>query len=304
MAIKARSIDQLKSFFAESGNNQQNNQPRENNYYPFWDMKVGDRVVVRFLPDLDENNPRGFLVERVYHRLEINGRIETVPSLTMYGEQCPISQVAADYYNAGDKVNGSKYYKKRQHIGQVLIVEDPLPPNAQGETNEGKVKLITISYQLYNIIKEAFTSGELDANPTDFVDGYDFIIKKTQQGEYANYTVGTNFARKPRALTDEEIIAAEEGIIDLKTVLPKNPGREYIERMLAAALNGTEVAESEDEEFEQPASPRRSSKPSLNEDVEDTTAAIESRTKSNAKASEEANDVNDVLAAIRARRRG
>lgn len=306
MSTKAKSLEQLKQFFtdSDSGNNQ--NQPRENNYYPFWNMKVGERVVVRFLPDLDADNPRGFLTERVYHRLEINGRTETVPSLTMYGEDCPISKVASDFYAAGDKENGSKFYKKRQNIGQVLIVEDPLPPDAQtGENAVGKVKLITLSYQLFNIIKDAFTSGDLDANPTDFEEGYDFIIKKTQQGDYANYTVGTKFANRSRALSDEEIAAAEEGMIELKSVLPRNPGRARVEALLAAALNGTAVDFKEDadgdEEFDQPTR-KQSTRPALNENKASTERAINNRQSTKAVPSDDLpEDVDAVIAAIRNR---
>ena len=61
------------------------------------------------------------------HNLEINGDRKSVPCLSMYGEDCPICAVSSAYYKAEDKENGKKYWKKKQHIAQALIVEDPLP---------------------------------------------------------------------------------------------------------------------------------------------------------------------------------
>lgn len=305
-------------------NNEQT--PREggssnNNYYPFWDMQVGQRAVIRFLPDLNENNPRGFLVERVSHNLEVNGQRRTVPCLSMYEEDCPVCKVSQDYYKAKDDVNGKKYWRKRQYIAQAIIVEDPLPANEEtGSNYEGQVKAISLGFQIYNIIKEAFGSDELEAIPYDFSEGYDFIIKKTEQGQYASYAVGTKFANKQRALTDEELAAAEEGMIDLATLLPANPGEERVRAMLNADLNGEELEEGsgrpsrkaknddDDEEFV-PKKPAAKPAKVVDEDEEEDEApapkkpAAKPAPKAAASEDDDAS-VDDMLAAIRARRAG
>jgi hypothetical protein len=287
------------------------------NYYNFWDMPVGTRAVVRFLPDLNENNARGFLVEKVTHNLTVNGQKRTVPCLSMYDEECPVCKVSQDYYKAKDEVNGKKYWKKRQYIAQALIVEDPLPKNDDtGENAEGKVKAISLGFQIYNIIKEAFGSDELEAVPYDFSEGYDFIIKKTEQGQYASYAVGTKFANKQRALTDIELEAVEAGMVDLSTLLPANPGEEFIRTRLNADLNGEELEEGsgrpagkgkgrgeENEEFESKPAPKKAAKPAP---VDEDDAPAPAPAKKAAKPAEDEGDssVDDMLAAIRARRAG
>ena len=75
------------------------------------------------------------------------------------------------------------------------------------------------------IIKNAFESGELDVAPFDFQEGYDFIIKKTAQGEWGTYALGSNFARRSTALEDDVIAMIEEEMVDLSTLLPAHPGR-------------------------------------------------------------------------------
>lgn len=277
------------------------------NYYPFWNMKVGQKTVVRFLPDADSSNARGFLVEKLFHNLSINGQKKTVPCLTMYGEECPICKISQEYYKVKDEVNGKKYWKKKQYIAQAIIVEDPLPADeTTGETHVGQIRYLALGYQLYNIIKEAFASEDdpLEEIPYNFNGGYDFVIKKTEQGEYASYTVGTKFLSKQRSLTEDELSVAEEGMIELSTLLPKNPGIEKVQAMLDADLNGGSYNESEN------ASAKSSSKAN-GFDVEDDVASIPTTKITKNKPAPEpvaeettggSSDVDEMLAAIRARR--
>jgi gp32 DNA binding protein like len=304
---------------------QQQGAPREqftNKYYPFWNMKAGQRAVIRFLPDKDEGNARGFLVEKVSHNLTINGQKKTVPCLSMYGEDCPICKLSQDYYKVEDKINGKKYWRKKQYIAQALVVEDPLPADGEtGQTHKGQVRHIALGYQLYNIIKEAFASEEdpLEGVPYDFSEGYDFIIKKTEQGEYSTYTMGSKFHSKQRALTEEELMVVEEGMIELKSLLPKSPGVEKVRAMLNADLNGEDYQEDSkrsggDSEEEQEAprrpaaaprpAPAKAAKPAVEDDdppFEADPKPVKAAPKA-AAAEEGSSDVDAMLAAIRARR--
>ena len=240
MATQKRTLAELKA--AHCGTTT-NNQPQQftNNYYPFWNMEIGQRAVIRFLPDLNQNNARGFSVERVYHELTINGQKKKIPCLAAFGEECPICKISQAYYKAKDELNGKKYYKKRQYLCQALIIEDPLPANAEtGETYAGKVGMIALGFQIYTIIKEAFASDELEGIPYDFEEGYDFIIKKTEQGKYGTYAVGTKFMNKQRPLTAAELAIVEENMIDLSTLLPKSIGLVKVQAMLDAEMNGEE----------------------------------------------------------------
>lgn len=300
----------LKAAFGKSENEGGQREQFVNNYYPFWNMKPGQKTVIRFLPDLDQSNARGFLVEKLFHNLMINGQKKTVPCLTMYGEDCPVCKISQEYYKAKDDINGKKYWKKKQYIAQVLVVEDPLPADAvTGEKHEGKVRYIALGYQLYNIIKEAFASEDdpLEEIPYNFEGGYDFVIKKTEQGEYASYTVGTKFLSKQRSLTEDELAAADEGMIELNTLLPKNPGVEKVQAMLDADLNGGSYTENGFDE--KPAAPAR--KPAAVSDSDDYTPPARTSTSKPAAEPTESvesaggsSDVDAMLAAIRARRNG
>lgn len=244
------SLEALKAQFKKADTNSEGGQ---NNYYPFWNMEVGEQAIVRFLPDANEDNPMGFLVEKIMHTLEINGEKKSVPCLKMYGEDCPICKVSASFYKKDDKENGKKYWRKKQYIAQALIIEDPLPVDKEtGENHQGKVRFIALGNKLYDAIKDAFESGDLEEIPFLYKGGTNFIIKKRQQGEYADYS-RSMFAKHPSDLDDETIAHVESSIVDLSTLLPKNPGIEKIEAMLKAALTGTQYDESgkSNENFEE-----------------------------------------------------
>ena len=298
-----KSLKELKGIFEqEADKGDRSSLP--NNYYPFWDMKPGQRAIIRFLPDANQDNIRGFLEEKVFHNLTINGQRKMVPCLSMYGDDCPICKISQDFYKAKDEVNGKKYWKKKQYMAQALVVEDPLPADSNtGENHEGKVRLVSLGFQIYNIIKEAFTSDELESVPYAYETGYDFVIKKTEQGQYASYAVGTKFLNKPRALDEEEIANVEEHLIDLSTLLPKHPGVEKVQAMLNAELNGEEFKEdngfSDKDDDAAPAArkPAPTPTPAAKPKAAPAAAAEEESTGGDA-------DVDEMLAAIRARRAG
>jgi len=308
--MSKKSLEALKAAFSTPEREERSSQP--NNYYPFWLMKNGEKALIRFLPDKDENNIRGFLVEKVFHNLTINGQKKNVPCLSMYGEDCPICKVSQDYYKHKDEVNGKKYWRKRQYIAQALVVEDPLEADKDsGENHEGKVRFVSLGYQLYNIIKEAFSGDELKSVPYNFEDGYDFVIKKSEQGQYSTYVVGSKFKNDPRSLSTGELAVVEEGMIELTTLLPKNPGEEKVQALLNADLNGESV-EDASEDDETPAPAKAEKKPAApvakaaKADTNETPAkpkkpAVKDEDAEEANA-EATTDVDAMLAAIRARR--
>lgn len=303
-----RTLESLKAAFGSSDKEGGDKPGFTNNYYPFWKLETGQRAVIRFLPDADDSNPRGFLVEKVFHNLTINGEKKTVPCLSMYGEECPICKVSQAYYKAKDDTNGKKYWRKKQYIAQALIVEDPLPPDAtSGETHAGKVRYFALGYQIYNIIKEAFAAEDdpLEGVPYDFHDGYDFIIKKSEKGGYADYSVGTKFFSKQRGLDEDEIVVVEEGMIELDTLLPKNPGVEKVQAMLDADLGGGDYSEggkSEDDEEFVPRTPAKKPAPRDEDDTPPAKPAPKAPPKPAAGDDDGDSDVDAMLAAIRSRR--
>jgi len=66
--------------------------------YPHWNMNEGDSAVLRFLPDMDNNNTF-FWIERAMIKLPFNGikgQMDSksvqvqVPCVEMWGDTCPI----------------------------------------------------------------------------------------------------------------------------------------------------------------------------------------------------------------------
>lgn len=293
-------LDQLRNAFKSSDNEQRENLP--NNYYPFWKMKDGESATVRFLPDKNPDNPFGFLVEKLMHTLKINGENKSVPCLKMYDEDCPVCKVSSEFYKKEDRENGKKYWRKKQYITQALIISDPLPADeTTGENHEGKVRYITLGYQLYNVIKEAFESGDLDEVPYAYVGGCDFVIKKTKQGEYSTYAVGSKFARKTSDLTEEQLAVVEENLGDLSELLPSNPGLDKVQGMLEAALTGDSYG-SDDAEGQVVSKPKASGSkfklPTSNDDVDDN----ETSSSSTSSVDSGDDEADDILKQIRARR--
>lgn len=230
----ALTLEELRAGFKK----EESTNSRPNNFYPFWNIPEGSQAVIRFLPDANEDNSMGFMVEKLMHNLTVNGETKSIPCHRMYDDDCPVCKVSAAYYKDKDEANGKKYWRKKQHLAQVLVVEDPLPPDEQtGETHEGKVRFVSLGFQIFNIIKDAFESGELDEIPYAFEGGCNFIIKKAKQGKYDSYTL-SKFARKSSDLSDDEIALAKEHMVDLATLLPPQPDMVKTEAMLEASLTG------------------------------------------------------------------
>ncbi len=270
---KLSRIEMLKAKLAEEKQKKENGGSGgySSDIYPFWQMAVGDQARVRILPDSNEDNPFMFYVDRLEHKISINGEDKRIPCRSMHGEDCPICELSRKYYKEEGKgsKNGKYYYRNKTSLVRVLVVEDPLAPNKDtGETYEGKVLNTQFGYQLMEKIKEQISSDDL-GDFTDFNEGYDFIIKKTPQGEYGTYAVGSGFARRPSAI-DEDVQSSIE-LIDLGTLLPKDLGYEKVHNMLSAHLSGEEYEEDGDKkEAAKPAkAAAKLAKPAVDEDDED-----------------------------------
>lgn len=298
----ALSLEQLQAAFKKNDNNDNENRP--NNYYPFWNMKDDEKAVVRFLPDKNPDNPMGFLVEKLMHNLEINGETKRVPCLKMYGDDdCPICNVSRAYYKDEGKKspNGKKYWRKKQHIAQALIVSDPLEADKDTDENhEGKVRFLNLGWQIYEKIKAEFESGELEANPVEYKGGCNFNIGKAAQGDYSTYALTSGFARRSTDLTDDEIALVEDEMVDLSTLLPAKPSLEKVEAMLAAALSGEEYVDPDSGSDAKAEAPATKAAPKA-ETVKEDTPKAEAPATSKADAEEEA-AADDILAKIRQRR--
>jgi hypothetical protein len=219
-----------------------NNGETRARFYPLNKLDFDQSVTFRFLPDKNPDNPMGFLKEIVNHTLSINGQEKRVPCLEQFGHTCPICEHAKSLFNAGNKDEGSKFWKKRNYEAQVLVIDDPLKLEI---SEENPVMLLTVGTQVLQIIKEAFTGGDLENDPDAYKGGYNFTIKKTKggarpdgKGAFPNYTIGTRFSPRRTDLPDELIELVERNLVDLSTRMPKAPSIESVTADLQAALNG------------------------------------------------------------------
>ena len=164
--------------------------PTWKKFFPFWKAPVGSTSIVRFLPDANTDNPMGFLVEHLTHELQVNGKREKVACLRMHDQECPICKHSAEVYK-DNEYEGKKYYKKKSYIGQVLVLETPIEHDVTQ-----KVKLIEFGPAVFKVIQAAFASGDMDEPPYEYKNGYNFRIKKSENGEYASYST-SSFSPKP-----------------------------------------------------------------------------------------------------------
>ena len=220
--------------------------------YPFWNIAEGATATVRILPDLNEDNENYFFIDKLEHKLAINGQDRKIPCIKMYGEKCPICEHSSKYYKAEgkDSVQGKYYYFKRTSLMKALIIKDPIDYSGGGESAEGQVKTVQFTYQLMKVINAAIANEEeekaLEELPWGIEAGYNFLIQKSKQGQYDNY--GTSaFSNRVSAIADKYLEAVEAGRIDLSTLLPENPGLEKVQALLEAHLGNGDGEVEEDE---------------------------------------------------------
>ena len=176
---------------------------RISEFFDFWRMEVGDTITVRFLPDLNEENPMGFILKDHYHFIE--GK--RVPCT---GQGCTYCAKAQEFFKLerSDPENSKKhhddamtYYHKIQYLGQVAIID----AGSVQFNKENKVHIISLGPKLFKVIVGAMQSGDLENDPSDINVGYNFRIRKTKNGLYADYST-SSFTPKPLKLPNGQEI--------------------------------------------------------------------------------------------------
>ena len=290
----ALTLEQLKAAFSKQ-EAKSDNTGYWDKFYPFWKMELDQTALVRFLPDQDENNPMGFVVENLSHKLNINGRERTVPCLKMYGESCPCCELSRKYYNEKDEKMGLKFWRRQDFIAQLLVLNSPFDYPHTDEDNP--VRLVMLGPKIFKLIQAAFASGDLEHNPTDFVKGYDFRFTKSKQGQWADYTL-SKFVPKPSPVPADLLERMElNNLSDYRT---RKIDRATMEAMIQADLSGSSFEEkSEDSEASSVVTPKAGV--NAEELVSSTkpTASVVSETKPASESSSA--KAEDILARIRNR---
>ena len=233
-----KSLSDLASAFASKTSGESNNSATWKLFFNFWKAPVDSVSTVRFLPDADEENPLSFLVENLTHELTVNGKREKVACLKMYGKECPICALSANYYDEKsadhDELLGKKYYRKKSYIGQVLVLETAIEHD-----QEQLVKLIEFGPQVFKQIQAAFQSGDLEEAPHELKGGYNFRFRKTLTGSGQNSYTTSNFAPKQTDVADDLLEAMT--LFNLADYRAPEVSRDIVEAMLMADQTGANV---------------------------------------------------------------
>ena len=219
----------------------------DNAIYPHWNIKEGESATIRFLPDADPNNTF-FWQERNMIRLPFNGVkgemdnkqvLVQVPCVEMWGESCPIlAEVRTWFKDSSLEEMGRKYWKKKSYVFQGFVRQNPLEDDT---TPANPIRRFIMSPQIFTIIKSSLMDPDMEELPTDYTNGLDFRVTKTQKGGYADYTT-SQWARKESALTEAEQAAVNEhGLYTLADFLPKKPSEQELKvmkEMFEASVDG------------------------------------------------------------------
>ena len=221
------SMKEIRELASKRNENRGGNKTFKNNdIYPFWLMDAGDEAIIRFLPDKNTENPWPF-IEKLEHKLPINGSNRKIACPKMYGHNCAICDKSKEYYDAegDDSENGKFYYRDRMHLGRALILKDPLDPatddDGQLVDREGKVYTVQLGFQIYEKIMGQLADffDDDDPLPWDLDEGFNFKIKPVKQGSYKKYDLSSTFEKKSSTIPDEYLENIE--IVDLRTLLPE-----------------------------------------------------------------------------------
>lgn len=243
------SLAEIRAKLESMENNGSNNKKfssEDNALYAHWNIAEGASTTIRFLPDKNPDNVF-FWAERQMIRLPFPGVIGgdekkpitvQVPCGEMYGDTCPVlTEVRPMFKDKSLEDMARTYWKKRSYLFQGFVTDGSVDEEAPANP----IRRFMISPQIFNIIKSALMDPDMENLPTDYVNGTDFRITKTQKGQYADYNT-SKWARKERSLTEEELAAIEEhGLNSLDSYLPAQPTQEHyaaIAEMFEASING------------------------------------------------------------------
>jgi len=218
----------------------------DNATFPFWNMDADDSATIRFLPDGNADNTF-FWVERQVIKIPfpgIKGHDEDkevmvqVPCVEMWGDTCPVHTEIRPWFNDTSLEDlARKYWKKRSYFFQGFVQNS----NIGEEAPENPIRKFIIAPQLFNIIKSALMDPDMEEMPTDYINGVDFKITKTQKGKYADYTT-SKYMRKESALTEDQLLAIEDNELkNLADYLPARPNDEELNaifEMFQASVEG------------------------------------------------------------------
>lgn len=222
----------------------------DNASYPFWRIPPTTSATIRLLPDKDETNAWPW-VERQVIKLPFAGTVGgdsgstdkqvlvTVPCIDMFGDACPVIAATKPWWRDDNKKDLARvYWKKRSSIGQGFVVSSPFDEET---VPENPVRRFIFGNELVEKLKAGMADPDMEFWPTDYLNGYDFRIRKTVKGEFNNYST-SDWSRKSRPLAEAEMLAIEQhglfNLADFRGVRPEADGVAAIRAMFQASVAG------------------------------------------------------------------
>jgi len=254
---------------------------------PEMDKSGNGFAIIRFLPEVAEED----LPWVKYYNHAFNGPggwyIENC--LTSLGQKDPVSELNTQLWNSGvesDKNIARDRRRKLHYVSNILIVSDPSNPQ-----NEGKVFLFRYGSKIFEKIQEAMKpefKDEEAINPFDFWKGANFRLKIRKVAGYTNYDK-SEFDAPSSVLggDDAKLEQLWKTQYPLKEFIdPKNfkTYDELKDRMFqvlggdiraASTHNGTIENVSSEDFQEKRSAVIKSKKPVAEEDVSETTDALD-----------------------------
>jgi hypothetical protein len=213
---------------------------RDTSVFPFWNIEVGGSASLRFLPDADTNNP--FIwAEKIIFKWKFpdprkaGASVEVqLPCQEMYDGfgTCAVLQQVRPLWKSDEEL-AKRLWPKKSYIysgfARRSSWKEESPPDSP-------IRKFFINKKMHDFIKASILSDDPDtafmASPDDYVQGRDFVVKKTKNGQWDDYST-SQWANNTSSLTDDEASAIEKyGLIDLKKSFPARPTPEAFTCML------------------------------------------------------------------------
>lgn len=203
----------------------------------FWKYYLDEKTelaecVIRFLPELSENETP--YVKLFYHSFknDSNGRWYINNCLTTIGKEDPVVDHVNELFDSGQDELGKKRARKVCYISNILVVEDKNNPE-----NEGKVFLFKYGQEIFKHIQNALKpkfKHEKEKYAFDPFDGSNFVmcVYRDKEGKdnkkgYIKYDKCYFDEPSPLAETEEKMTEICENAYSLQEFISDDQFESY-----------------------------------------------------------------------------
>ncbi len=224
------------------------------NFYRYKSMPYGASCTIRFLPassEVADNDVQpDFWTPKKVVRLRFDNPeqdgsevVLAIPAMQMYTgckteHDLVLKQPKALFVEAEKlrkqgkeeeakqvQAKGSYHWTRGECIAQAFVIRSGFIEN---DPPENPIRLVELGKQVMNVINATINSDDPDVKleywPCHGKKGTNFVIKKTQSGEYPKYDAGSCFSRQISEWTQEQKAAFEKyGLWRLEDFLPPQP---------------------------------------------------------------------------------